>query len=56
VAARLARAVASAITAIALPSWMGRQSVSSAAVEATALSRTFASNPPNSRHISAGTW
>ena len=50
--ARSARAVVSAITAMAVPSWMGRQSVPRATVEAMGDSSTLASNPPNSRHMS----
>jgi len=48
----MVRAVVSAITAMAVPSRMGRQSASRAIVEATADSITLASNPPNSLHMS----
>jgi len=50
--AHMVRAVVSAITAMAVPSRMGRQSASRAIVEATADSITLASNPPNSLHMS----
>jgi len=42
--ARTVRTVGSAITAMAVPSWMGRQSVSRAMVDSNMLT----SNPPNS--------
>ena len=44
-------AVAPGITRTALPVTIGRQSLSSATVEAAADSRTVASNPPYTRHM-----
>jgi hypothetical protein len=52
----MARAVSSAVTAMAAASRMGRQSGSSVGAEVAADSVTFGSKPPNSTHISFRPW